>query len=72
MQDSDRLSCVIPVGRNSSAIPVFTAPADTTKIASEEFFMRQSTYTEESKDFVTFIYQYPKDQSLAEGNYNSI
>lgn len=58
------------MGRNSSAIPVFTAPADTTKIASEEFFMHQSTYTEESKDFVTLIYQYPKDQSQAEGNHH--
>lgn len=29
--------------------------------------MHQTTYTEESKDFITFIYQLPKDQSLAEG-----
>ncbi|XP_055998709.1 intermembrane lipid transfer protein VPS13B-like isoform X2 [Ostrea edulis] len=54
------------LGRDSSPIPVFMAPADTSKIATEEFFMHQTTYTEESKDFITFIYQLPKDQSLAE------
>ena len=63
---------MISVGRNLSAIPVFTAPADTTKIASEEFFMHQATYTEESKDFITFIYQFPKDQSHAEGNHSVV
>ncbi|XP_061177950.1 intermembrane lipid transfer protein VPS13B-like [Saccostrea echinata] len=54
------------LGRNSPPIPVFTAPADTSKISTEEFFMHQTTYTEESKDFLTIVYQIPKDQATAE------